>query len=95
MKSGVKGQESVRVPILPFVVQDFDPFVGRLLSRLGYKNILDRGTVLASTQELWDIKDGAVIRELRGLDGKLFMDGLRRRELHLVWSLSVDWFNPQ
>jgi hypothetical protein len=32
VKSGVQDGESIRVPILPFVVHDFNSFVGRLLS---------------------------------------------------------------
>jgi hypothetical protein len=95
VKSGVKDGESVRVPISPFVVQDFDSFVGRLLCRPGYEKILDDGTVFSNHGgELWDIKDGAAIRSLKGPDGKLFMDGFKRNELRLAWSLSIDWFNP-
>jgi hypothetical protein len=56
---------------------------------------MDKGTVFAGEQnELWDIKDGVAIRDLKGPDGKLFLDGFKQSELHLVWSLSVDWFNP-
>jgi hypothetical protein len=29
-----------------------------------------------------------------GPDSKPFMDGLKRSELRLVWSLLADWFNP-
>ena len=33
--------------------------------------------------ELWDIKDGAAIRDLKGPDGKPFLDGLKCSELVL------------
>jgi hypothetical protein len=95
VKSAVEAGESVRVPIRPFEVQDFDSFVGRLLCRPGYEKLLDEGTVLSSSgTELSDIKDGQAIRDLKGPDGKPFLDGFKRSELRLVWSLSVDWFNP-
>jgi hypothetical protein len=95
VKSAVMDGESVRVPINPYVVQDFDSFVGRLLCRPGYERILDDGTVLANVDgELRDIKDGFAIRGLIGPDKKPFLDGFKRSELRLVWSLSADWFNP-
>ncbi|KIK78952.1 hypothetical protein PAXRUDRAFT_162632 [Paxillus rubicundulus Ve08.2h10] len=50
--------------------------------------------MLNEKHELWDIKDGTGITEIVGPDGKPFMDGLRRSDLQLAWSLSVDWFNP-
>lgn len=86
--------ESVRWPVRPFVVQNFDAFLGRLLSRPGMEDLLDRGTVFNNEAEIWDIKDGEAISELKGPDGLPFLDGLKRKELRLVWSLSVDWFNP-
>jgi hypothetical protein len=83
------------VPIHPFLVQSFDSFVGRLLCRPGYERLLDKGTVFADAHdELQDIKHGLAIRDLTGPDGKPFLDGFKRSELRLVWSLSVDWFNP-
>jgi hypothetical protein len=95
VKSGVEAGESIRVPIRPFEVQDFDSFVGRLLCRPGYEKILDEGTSLSNQSgELNDIKDGLAIRDLKGPDGKPFLDGFKRSELRLAWSLSVDWFNP-
>lgn len=94
VKSAVQDGESVRVPIRPFLVQDFDSFVGRLLCRPGYEKMLDEGTVANPGDELRDIKDGLAILELKGPDGKPFLDGFKRSELRLVWSLSVDWFNP-
>ena len=95
VKSAVEGGESVRVPICPFEVQDFDSFVGRLLCRPGYEKILDEGTVFSlQPDELTDIKDGSAIRDMKGPDGKPFLDGFKRNELRLAWSLSVDSFNP-
>ena len=95
VKSAVEAGESVRVPVCPLAIQDFNSFVGRLLCRPGYEKILDEGTVLNNeTDELRDVKDGAAIRELKGPDNKPFMDGFKRSELRLVWSFSVDWFNP-
>ena len=68
----------------PFVVQDFNSFTGWLLCRPGYEQMLDRGTVLSTNVgELWDIKDGAVICDLKGPDGKPFLDGLKRSKLVL------------
>jgi hypothetical protein len=57
--------------------------------------ILDRGTLFNDTDDMWDIKDGTRVKELGGPDGANFWDGLKRRELRLIWSLSIDWFNPR
>ena len=95
VKSGVKEGKSVRVPIRPFDVQDFDAFVGRLLCRPGYEKLMDNATFLhREVDDLLDIKDGAAVQELRGPDGKPFLDGYKRSELRLIWSFSADWFNP-
>jgi hypothetical protein len=57
--------------------------------------MLDRGTLFNDTDDMWDIKDGTRVRELAGPDGAPFWDGLKRKELRLLWSLSIDWFNPR
>ena len=95
VKSGVMEGKSVRVPICPFVVQDFDAFVGRLLCRPGYEKLMDEATVLhREVDKLRDIRDGAAVQGLQGPDQKPFLDGYKRSELRLIWSFSVDFFNP-
>lgn len=84
-----------RAPIQPFLIQDFDAFKASLLSRPGMEAILDRGTLFNDTNDMWDIKDGVAVKEMLGPDGEPFLDGLKRKELRLLWSLSVDWFNPR
>lgn len=95
VKSGVSQGESVRVPIRPLVIQDFNAFVGRLLCRPGYEKLMDKGMVLhADVEELLDIKDGTTVRNLWGPDGKSFLDSYKHSELRLIWACSSDWFNP-
>ena len=89
------GGTKVTQPIKPFVVQDYGDFVAGLLSRPGMEEAMERGTLLNDKHQLWDIKDGTAITEVQGPDGKVFMDGLKRSDLRLAWSLSIDWFNPQ
>jgi hypothetical protein len=95
LRDGDGDRRMVRVPIRPFLIQDFDAFKASLLSRPGMEAILDRGTLFNDTDDMWDIKDGTRVRELEGPDGTTFWDGLKRRELRLLWSLSIDWFNPR
>lgn len=85
--------ESVKAPIRSFPYQEFPAFVGGLLSRPGLEEMADRAWRMRKYGELWDIWDGAGIHELRGPDRKLFSDA-PTGEARLVWSLSVDWFNP-
>jgi Transposase family tnp2 len=93
-KRRVQDGESVRVPVRPFTIQDFDAFMGNLLSRPGIEDALDRGTILNQKAELSDVQHGSGLEEIKGPDGKPFMDGMQRGQLRLAWSLSVDWFNP-
>jgi hypothetical protein len=88
-------RKNIRTPIRPFLIQDFDAFKAGLLSRPGMEAILERGTLFNDTDDMWDVKDGTVIKDLLGPDGKPFWDGLKRSELRLLWNLSIDWFNPR
>ena len=83
------------VPIQPFLIQDFDAFKASFLSRPGMEAILDWGTLFNDTNDTWDIKDAMGVKEMLGPDGEPFFDGLKQKELRLLWSLSVDWFNPR
>ena len=94
LRDGDSGQQMVRVPIQPFLIQDFDAFKASLLSQLGMEAILDQGTLFNDTEDMWDIKDGTRVKELSGPNGATFWDGLKWRELQLLWSLSIDWFDP-
>ncbi len=88
-------REMKRVPVRPFLIYDFDAFKANLLSRPGMEELLDHGTLFNDTEDMWDIKDGARVKEMVGPDGDPFWDGLKRGELWLLWSLSIDWFNPR
>ncbi|KIJ31428.1 hypothetical protein M422DRAFT_185863, partial [Sphaerobolus stellatus SS14] len=42
---------------------------------------------------LADIWDGSIFKNFKGADGQLFSEQ-REDGLHLVFAISVDWFNP-
>ena len=89
VKSGVEWGESIQVPIHPFVVQDFNSFTSQLLYRPGYERMLDQGTfLLKQLGELWDMKDDTAIHNLKGPDGKTFLDGFKHSELVPIFILS-------
>ena len=81
-------------PIKPFVVQDYSNFLAGPLSHPSMEEAMECGTLLNDEHQLWDIKDGTAITGIQDPDGKAFMDGLKRSDLWLAWSLSIDWFNP-
>lgn len=93
VKHKVVDGESVRAPILPFAYQSFPAFVAGLMSRPGVEDMIDRAWERSSKEELWDIWDGSAVREIPGADEKLFGQG-GKDEARMVWSLSLDWFNP-
>ena len=88
------GSTKLTSPMKPFMVQDYGNFLAGLLSRPSMQEAMERGTLLNDEHQRWDIKDGTVITGIQGPDGKAFMDGLKRSNLRLAWSLSIDWFNP-
>jgi hypothetical protein len=85
--------ESVRVPIQPLVMQDFDAFVAAMLCREGMEQTLEQGITCEPHNPLFDIKNGNLLRSIRDVDGQPFMR-VTNGELRLAWSLCVDWFNP-
>lgn len=62
-------------PVRPYVVQDFNAFLAEMLSRPGIEEAMDRGTMMNEKYRMWDIKDGTVMQEILGADGKPFLDG--------------------
>lgn len=93
-KKGVRNQESIRVPIRPYVMQDFHSFLGRLYSQDGIEEsiLLMQKLRRSNPEVLLDIRDGAAARELKDMDGKPFLES--KDELRTIWSLSYDGFNP-
>jgi hypothetical protein len=91
-KQRVQNGQSIRSPIRPFAYQSFPAFVANLLSRPRVEDMLDRAWQ-EPKKEMRDIWDASAIRDIEGADGKLFSDA-PEGEGRLVWTLSVDWFNP-
>lgn len=92
-KNGVIRGESVRIPIRPFPVQDFDIFVGRLLSQPGIETTIRTSLGLVADGVLRDIAEGDGVKELY-TQWKAKTPAPAPEDLLLLWSLSVDWFNP-
>jgi hypothetical protein len=92
-KPGVHRGESIRIPIRPFVVQDMNSFVARMLSRPELEEALIRGMHCVKKEEMCDIKDGYILPAIVDKDQRQFMS-YSSGELRLAWNLSVDWFNP-
>ncbi len=96
-KVGTKAKKgtSVLFPIKPYAIQNFHTFKASLLSQPGVEEMLDRGTTfLQQNSQLFHLRDGSAVLKIQGPDGKPFLDGLKRTELRLLWTFSVDWFNP-
>jgi len=75
-------------------MQDFHDFVGRLLSRPGIEAAIKRSGEWVRDSTVNDILSADGIREIKGPDGIPFLSGGQHTELRLLWSLSVDFFNP-
>ena len=86
--------KSVGVPKRPFMMQDFDDFVARLLSRPGMEAAIQRSREHVHNETVHDIINADGIRTIKGPDGIPFLSGGQQNELRLLWCLSVDFFNP-
>ena len=53
LRDGDGNRRMVRVPIRPFLIQDFDAFKASLLSQPGMEAILDCGTLFNETDDMW------------------------------------------
>jgi len=87
-------RKSVGIPKCPFMMQDFDNFVARLLSRPGMEAAIQQCGECERDETVYDIIDADGVRTIKGPDGTPFLSGGRQNELHLLWCLSVDFFNP-
>ncbi|KAJ3563554.1 hypothetical protein NP233_g8865 [Leucocoprinus birnbaumii] len=81
-------------PIHQYVVQDFREWLARLYARPDIEDLLDRDVLGSEGEdEMRDIWDGTALKELRGADGRPFMQR-QGTEGRLVFSLNMDGFNP-
>lgn len=81
-------------PSRRFWYQPLDWWIGRFLSRAEVMASL-RTTTGPDCIRMFDIWDGSAFRQFRGPDGKLYFGSENpRSEVHLAFSLFVDWFNP-
>jgi hypothetical protein len=96
IQSGVYKKKSVRVPLIPYAMQDFGSFLGRLYSRAGIEDVIEstQRTLLRRKAELWDVGDGSAVGELRDASGRQFLRPDADDELRTVWCVSYDGFNP-
>ena len=96
VKEGVYKKQSIRVPLIPYAMQDFGHFLGRFYCRAGIEQMIERtkGTFDRHKEELWDVTEGSAMGDLLGVDGRPFLQSDVDDELRTVWSLSFDGFNP-
>ena len=86
--------QSIGVPKCPFVMQDFDDFVARLLSRPGIEAAIRRFTEHMHDVTADDIVTADGLKAIKGPDGVPFLSSGQQHETRLMWCLSVDFFNP-
>lgn len=93
-KLGHNKDGAIRVPSRPYVMQDFRSFCGSLYCRPGVEALIRRQARLPPPKdgEVWDIYQASAIQDLKGPDGKQFIQAAG--EIRTVWSLSYDGYNP-
>ena len=87
----------VEIPTREFLYQDMKHYLARLYARPDLEDHLDRDVLGPhpdqAPEEMLDIWDGTLLRNLEGPDKQLFMKR-PGTEGRLVFSLNVDGFNP-
>ncbi len=79
-----------------YLCQDFKEWMGRLLSRPGIEEQLDRnvfntGSAKGVYRDIWD---GDVLKDFKGPDGSIFVRKKYHDEASYVFGLNMDGFNP-
>lgn len=92
-KKKKRGSVETSVPSREYLQQDFSHWLGRMYARPEIEKALGRKIDTPNEKEMSDIWDATILRELKGADGKPFMDG-PVNEGRLVFSLNMDGFNP-
>ena len=87
---------SIQIPIKHFVAFCLKDWLGGLLSRPGFEEMMDdaweKCNASSVDKDIGDIFEGEVIRNFQGPDSKHF--GMRGNEGRYLFSLCVDFFNP-
>ncbi len=81
-------------PIRPFPYRSFKSYIASLVRRAGVEDLLEKSWNDRPDGTWHDIMDAPAIREFLGPDGRTRYSVTLHGELHLVFSLFVDWFNP-
>ena len=87
-------KKSIGIPKRPFVMQDFEDFVARLLSRPGVEAAIQQSGERVRDDIVEDILAADGVQEIKGPGGLPFLSSGQHQELRLLWCLSVDFFNP-
>lgn len=88
-----QGSVETSVPTREYIHQDFRHWLGRMYARPEIEEALGRKPDVPDKTEMADIWDATMVRELKGPDGKPFVD-CPKDEARLVLSLNMDGFNP-
>src|SRR4051794_30023397 len=91
-----KKRRGKRQPRMVLRRRKLDDWIQKLLSRPGMMSKIDRAWETARNpprNPMSDFWDGSFVREFKGPDGNPAAE-FGQNETRLLFSLSVDWFNP-
>jgi hypothetical protein len=89
----IGGNEFRSIPIRKYLHQDICAWLGQLLSRKGIEDHLDNRPHLRTSNAIDDILLSDILLSLKDSSGNSFLSG-PKEECRLVFSLSVDSFDP-
>lgn len=92
-KKRERGGVEISIPSREYLQQDFKHWLGRMYARSEIEEALGHKPNISDKAEMADIWDATMIRDLKGPDGKPYMD-CPEHEARLVFSLNMDGFNP-
>lgn len=84
------------LPFRTYPLREFQGWLAELLLRPGIEKFVHDSWKAPNSPDTWhDIMQAPAIRSLIGPDGKTLFSEEPDGEIHLVFSLFVDWFNPR
>nr|VWO97371.1 SPI-1 type III secretion system export apparatus protein SpaS (Secretory protein (Associated with virulence)) (Virulence-associated secretory protein) [Ganoderma boninense] len=92
-----KKRDPIRVvyrPLRPYPYHALKSWIAEFLLRPGIESVIKKRPSRPPSPSCRDIRDAPLIRDFMHPDGSRLFSDAREGEVHLTFSMFIDWFNP-